>query len=76
MQTVAIVALVIAAVASTASFLDVNSAQVAGPFLQIAMGLLLAVSLFRASSGPAEPITGAELTGHGSARNESKGAAS
>jgi len=67
--------LVIAAVASTLSFLDVNSAQVAGPFLQIALGLLLAVSLFRASSGPAEPITGAELAGHRSAR-ESKGAVS
>src|SRR5438445_7879005 len=41
---------------STASFLDVNLAQVVGPFMQIAMGLLLAISLFRTPSGPAEQI--------------------
>jgi hypothetical protein len=60
--------LVMVAFVSTASFLDVNLAQVAGPFLQIAMGLLLALSLFRASSGPAEPITGAALSGQRSGR--------
>jgi hypothetical protein len=58
--------LVMVAIVSTASFLDVNLAQRAGPFLQIAMGWLLAISLFRASSGTAEPITA--LSGHGSAR--------
>jgi hypothetical protein len=51
--------LVIAAIASSASFLDINLAQLAGPFLQIAMGLLLATSLFRASVSPAVPIAGA-----------------
>jgi hypothetical protein len=55
--------LVMSAVASTASFLDVNLAQAASPFLQIAAGLLLAISLFSAPSGPAEPITGAALSG-------------
>lgn len=55
--------LVMVAVVSAASFLDVNLAQVAGPFLQIAAGLLLAGSLFRTSSGPAEPITRAALSG-------------
>lgn len=59
--------LVVVAIVSTASFLDVNLAQVAGPFLQIAVGLLLAISLFRASYGPAEPITGA-LSGQRSSR--------
>jgi hypothetical protein len=53
--------LVIAAVASTASFLDVNSAQWVSPFAQIAMGLLLAISLWRASARPAQPITVAAL---------------
>ena len=53
--------LVVVAAVSTASFLDVNSAQSAGPFLQIAMGLGLAISLLRASARSAEPITGATL---------------
>ena len=60
--------LVTVAFVSTASFLDVNLAQVAGPFVQIAMGLLLAISLFRARSGPAEPIPGAALSGPRAAR--------
>jgi hypothetical protein len=51
--------LVMVAVISTASFLDVNSAQWAGPYLQIAMGLLLAITLLRASARPAEAIAGA-----------------
>ncbi len=58
--------LVTVAIVSTASFLDVNLAQGAVPFLQIAMGLFLAISLFRASSGAAEPITA--LSSHRSAR--------
>jgi hypothetical protein len=53
--------LVIVAAVSTASFLDVNLAQSAGPFLQIAMGLGLTISLLRASARSAEPITGATL---------------
>jgi hypothetical protein len=59
--------LVIVAFVSTASFLDVNLAQVTGPFLQIAMGLLLAISLFLASSGSSEPIAGSVVAGHRSA---------
>ena len=53
--------LLIAAVASTASFLDVNSAQWAGPYAQIAMGLLLAITLWRASARPAEHVASAAL---------------
>jgi hypothetical protein len=63
--------LVIAALVSTASFLDVNLAQLAGPFVQIAMGLLLATSLFRASVSPAVPIAGVELSGQRSGLLES-----
>src|SRR5258708_33441487 len=53
---------------STASFLDVNLAQVACPIAQIAMGWMLAISLFRAPSGPAEPSPGAALSGRRAAR--------
>ncbi len=60
--------LVTVSLVSTASFLDVNLAQVAGPIVQIAMGWLLAISLFRAPSGPAEPSPGAALSGRRAAR--------